>query len=532
MLTALKDRFKNINKTTLIVIIVVAILALALTTFILIRIQNRQQALRDQYQTVRVQRGTLVSVIGATGNIRARQSATLVWKTSGTVEQVAVELGERVEKGAVLANLEQKSLPQTIISSQAELFNAKLALENLRNSELQYANALLTLDSAERSLADALDPVLVQSQAQKSVADARKALEDAERILYYQENPADNNAIRKAKGELVLAENALEDAKDEFEKYSGRDKDDPVRAQALVNLSDAQTAVTLAEWNLDALETASSEIDQEVARANVAIAEAQLEEAEEEWERVMDGLPPGDIALARAQVEDARRELERLERGEGVDPAELAAAEARVAAAESALETATITAPFSGTITKVEVLTGDQVSQGMTAFRLDDFTALYADLQVSEVDINQIKVGQPVTITLDALLAQEYSGEVAKVDLAGTNIQGVINYQVTVVLENPDAMVLPGMTTAANIVVSELENVLLIPNRAVRVQEGDRVVYVIRNGELETVEVELGASSDTESEVVGGELRPGDEVVLNPPFDFQSQSGPPPAFDN
>ena len=531
MLAAVKQWFDNLGRTTLIILIVVAVAALGITTFVLVRIQNRQEALREQYQTVRVERGNLVSVIGATGNVRAKQSATLVWKTTGTVESVSVALGDRVEKGTRLAALSQKSLPQTIISSQAELFNAKLALENLQNSELQYANALLAVEDAEQALADALNPTLVQSQAQKSVADARKALEQAERQLYYQENPADNNAIRKARGELILAEDALEQAQDAFDAVKNLDKDDPVRAQALVALSEAQTAYTFAEWNLEALQTASSEIDQEVARANVAIAEAQLEEAEEEWERVKDGLPPGDIAQVRARLEDARRELARLERGEGVDPAEEAAAEARVAAAEAALEMAFISAPFDGTITKVDVLPGDQVSQGMSAFRIDDLAGIFADLQVSEVDINQIAVGQPVTISLDALLAQEYHGAVVEVDQAGTNIQGVVNYQVTVSLEDADEEVLPGMTAAANIVVSELENVLLVPNRAVRVQEGSRVVYVIRNGQLQVVEVELGASSDAQSEVVSGDLKPGDEVVLNPPFDFGSQSGPPPAFE-
>ena len=506
--------------------VVLALLAAA-ALFLLVRTRNRQQELRSEYDTVQVQRGDLTSVIGATGNIRARQSARLVWRTSGTVEYVYASLGEQVEEGRQLAVLEQNSLPQTVISAQAELVNAKTSLENARNSDLQYARALQSVEDAELALKEALNPVLIQAQAQKGVADAQKALEDAERQLYYQENPADDNSIKKAEAELVLAENALEQAQDAFDAVKHKPKDDPQRAEARKALSVAQTNYNLALWNLNSLKTASSDIDQAVAKGNVAVAEARLADALDEWERVQDGLSPAAIAIREAQLSDARRELQKLQQGGGTDPDTVAAAEARVAAAESALELAALTAPFDGTITQRNVLVGDQVTQGTVAFRVDDLSRLYADLQVSEVDINTVQTGQDVTLTLDAVLAQEYHGQVVDVALAGDVVQGVVSYLVTVSITDPDPAIKPGMTAAANIVVSELEDVLLIPNRAVRLKEGQRVVYVIRGGEIQTVEITLGASSETQSEVVSGELRRGDEIILNPPLDFQSQSGPP-----
>jgi HlyD family secretion protein len=81
------------------------------------------------------------------------------------------------------------------------------------------------------------------------------------------------------------------------------------------------------------------------------------------------------------------------------------------------------------------------------------------------------------------------------------------------------------LTAAVNIVVSEVENALLVPNRAVRVQDGDRIVYVLRDGMLETVNIELGASSDLFSEVIGGELQEGDAIVLNPPSSLLDMAG-------
>ncbi len=83
----------------------------------------------------------------------------------------------------------------------------------------------------------------------------------------------------------------------------------------------------------------------------------------------------------------------------------------------------------------------------------------------------------------------------------------------------------PGMTAGVNIVTTEIEDVLLVPNRAVRSQDGERVVYVVRNGTPTPVEVTLGASSDTQSQVLAGDLKEGDEIMLNPPTDLQRRTG-------
>jgi HlyD family secretion protein len=97
---------------------------------------------------------------------------------------------------------------------------------------------------------------------------------------------------------------------------------------------------------------------------------------------------------------------------------------------------------------------------------------------------------------------------------------------VTVELTDDDASVKPGMTAAVNVVVDQLKDTLLVPNRAVRVVEGQRVVYVLRNGKPEAVKITLGASSDTMSELLGGDIQEGDLIVLNPPAVFE-QNGPP-----
>ena len=106
-------------------------------------------------------------------------------------------------------------------------------------------------------------------------------------------------------------------------------------------------------------------------------------------------------------------------------------------------------------------------------------------------------------------------------------VQGVANFKVTIQLTEPDTNVLPGMTAAVNIIVDQLDNVLLIPNRAVRMVDGKRVIYVLRNGKSEMVNVTLGLSSDTYSELVSNSLKEGDQIILNPPSTFNFAGGPP-----
>jgi multidrug efflux pump subunit AcrA (membrane-fusion protein) len=226
---------------------------------------------------------------------------------------------------------------------------------------------------------------------------------------------------------------------------------------------------------------------------------------------------------ASQQLSNAVTTLYELERSP--NPDDLAAAQARLQAAQATVDSISLTAPFAGTITEVDVKPGDQVSPGSVAFRLDKLDRLLVDVQASEVDINSIQVGQPVNLSFDAILDKQYEGVVNQVPTVGDIIQGVVEFNVLVELLAPDKDVKPGMTAAVNIVVDQLTNTLLVPNSAVRVVDGQRVVYILKDNQLQQVDVTLGASSDNQSQVLDGNLKVGDKIVLNPPQDFFGTSG-------
>jgi HlyD family secretion protein len=231
-----------------------------------------------------------------------------------------------------------------------------------------------------------------------------------------------------------------------------------------------------------------------------------------------------NLEVAQANLNKARKDYETWK--DGPNPADMAAVEARIAAAQATLNLARLTAAFPGIVTSIDIKPGDQVTPGTIAFRLDDLSRRLVDVQLSEVDINRIQTGQDVLLTFDAISNKEYHGRVTEVARAGTINQQVVDFKVTIELEDADSAVKPGMTAAVNIVANQLENVLLVPNRAVRLLQGKRVVYVLVNGKPAAVNITLGVSSDTNSEVVDGNLKPGDLIILNPPVVFE-QNGPP-----
>ena len=476
-------------KRRTIIIVIVVVLALAVSAYGIVSAQQKQKASSNDLKTYQVSYGSLSAVVDETGVVYADQSAMLYWETSGIVGDVAVRLGNLVSTDQVLATLRDDSLPQSVYLAQQELISAERSLEDL------YEGADMALAQAKLDWANALD-----------------ALDDAEYQWTVNQlgNRATPDALKDAKADVTITEKRLGQARKNLDKASGR----VAKAQAQSALTDAKRAYNQAVWLLQWLQSEPTELEQALLDAELDLAKARLNGAEREWERLKDGPDPDDIALIKA----------------------------RIAAAEATLDQTTITAPFDSVITSVDLLPGDLVAPNTLAFRVDNLNNLLVDVGVSEVDINQIDVGQPVTLSFDAVLGKEYQGEVIEVSPVGIQQQGLVSFDVTIELLDADEDVRPGLTAAVEVVVRQVENALLVPNRAVRWVRGEQVVYLADAGEninpsnLKMVPVTLGASSDEFSELIDGEIKDGDLVVLNPPSisifeEMEPGQGPPQGFD-
>jgi HlyD family secretion protein len=267
----------------------------------------------------------------------------------------------------------------------------------------------------------------------------------------------------------------------------------------------------LATYNWYILPWTPNDIAQ--ADGNVSVTKANLDKAQADWEILKDGPNSASVTLAEAKLADAQRAWDRVK--DGPTQADITAAQATVDAAKATLDSVYLTAPFAGTVTQLDIKPGDIVSSGTDAFRIDDMSSVYIDLQVSEIDVNNLKLNQPATLTFDAIPDNQYTGVVTQIGIVGTVSQGVVNYPVTVRIDNPDPSVRPGMTAALSVVINQHENVLMVPNQAIRVSGNQRTVTVLFEGQQIPVPVTVGLSSDTETEVTGNQLREGDEVVIN-----------------
>jgi HlyD family secretion protein len=409
--------------------IILLLVVIVTSAFIFVRRSNGETA--SQFETAPVQRGTLTATIGATGTVRAMQTAVLIWQAAGTVDTVNVKVGDNIPADFVMAFLEKTSLPQSVIMAEADLVEAQNALDDLLSSDTARAEAVIALRDAQETFVKAENYL---SFLQKS----RKVPQTSIRTFL----------VRTFRG---------------FE-YQTKTKYFKGPAPK--------------DWIIEA---------------------------------------ENDLALKKAKLDEAQRTFDRLTSG---NKTEIAAAQARVDAAQATRNLARVISPFAGTVTEAHTLPGDQVGAAQTAFRLDNLSSLLVDVKVSEVDINSVSVGQPVTLTFDAILGKDYHGEVVELTQAGTVEEGVVNFTVTVELTDADSAVKPGMTAGVNIVVEELQDVLLVPNRAVRLIDNGRVVYVLEEGQPVKREITLGSSSDTHSIVASGDVAEGDLIVLNPPVEF------------
>lgn len=254
-------------------------------------------------------------------------------------------------------------------------------------------------------------------------------------------------------------------------------------------------------------------------------------------------------SLELAQANEARtRELFRLEyvSRQELDQAmqALKSARAQVAQAQAqaqkdrtSLGYTVIHSPVSGVVVSRMVDVGQTVAasfQTPTLFTIaQDLSKMQIDSSFAEADIGNITVGQQVHFTVDAFPNRTFNGVVKQRRLNPTTQQNVVTYDVVVAVDNPELILMPGMTAYVNIVVAQRKHVLLVPNAALRFKPADTTakkdaapktregrkkaagvtVYVLENGKLRPVSIVTGITDNRFTEVVSGDLKAGDQVV-------------------
>jgi HlyD family secretion protein len=469
-------------RKTLIILIIVAILATAGAW----AYQNyfapaeEPEVEREEHQ---VARGTLTSQVNATGTILAEKQTTLSFKNPGRVAEVLVEEGQRVQAGDLLAHLETTDQEFAVEQARIGVDQAQSAVEQ---AELSLASAQTQLLSIQR------DPANYDLAAAQAAVDSAKAS--------YQQlvNGPDEEEIRVARANLDQAQASLSQAQEDYDQVANR-PNVSMMPQAL-QLEQATIARDVAQANFDLTMRDPSQAELSSARSAIVQAEASLA-------RLQEGVADEDLLAAQLSVEQAQV---------GLDQALLSLKIAQLSQeqAEHQLEGTIITAPHDGTITTVGVKVGE-LSGGQPAFVLTDLSVYHVDVTVDEIDIGRVSEGQPVTVTLDALPGVAIGGGVDTIADTAQLDTGVVTYKVTVVLEPTSAPLRVGMTANVDIVAERRDNILLVPNRFIRIDRSTGKAFVDKlvGEEVRSVEIQIGLRDETFSEVLAG-MEENDVVVL------------------
>ena len=346
-----------------------------------------------------------LSVI-ADGRLAPIQSVQLSFSSGGEIREVLVKEGDQVAVGEVLVRLGNREQAEAAVAAaRLELLGAQQALE-------------ATQEGAERA----------RAQAQLDLANAREELRQADyRWSVQQEGRRASQAtINGAEASLILAKDALDRAKGNYDGLSGRPEDDLERAAALTELAGAQRDYDAALRNLNWYNGHPTEIQQAILDADVAMAQAEVEQAERNWEERKDGSDPDEFALAQARVANA---------------------EAQLAAAEAALGDLELETPIAGTVASVLGKVGETAAPGELALVIANFSSWIIETEnLTEIELPDVAIGQPVKVTFDALAELEFPGVVTAIRPLFEIRSGDVTYTVTIGLDAADPRLQWGMT--------------------------------------------------------------------------------------
>jgi HlyD family secretion protein len=397
------------------------------------------------------------------GNVKFNQSAQLTWKTDGVIGKVLVKLGDSVKKGDVLAELETDSMKSAVILAEKTLIDAQEALSDVIETKTSKMNAYSTLTVNEISL---------------------KSTKQAQEALYYPR--ADQLTIEMAYDAYMLAVENFNYAKADYDSVkNSKGWEDQARQTYYESYLSTYNAMIEAYENWVWTKGQPTDTELAVAQGAVAVAQQAYDEALKEYQT-----------------------YESMPRQKDIQEAEI-----NVTNAENVYNKRNIIASFDGTVTSSQAEVGHYVEAGTVAFGIDDMTSIFIPLQISEIDIHKLFVGQKVNISLDAVPDKTYSGIISKISDLGEESDSIVTFETLVEITDPDANIKAGMTAETEIILEEKENVVLIPTNAVSQKDGKSYVTVSSENGWNSVEVSTGIRSNLLIEITSG-ISEGDVVKV------------------
>ena len=459
-----------------------------------------------QYLTARVERGNLRNTVTATGALQAVTTVQVGSQASGTISALYADFNSTVKKGQVIAQLDPSQAKAQVDQARANLEQARASLANARAAVVN-SRAGVT-DAQAKNLA--AKSTVQSNQAGVSGAEANVAVlkaqqDDAMSLLKQQESLLKAGVIAQRDYDVAMTAYKTAEA-----KYN----------QAVSQLNQAKLA------------------EQSASSAGIAQSQAGVEQSK------------AQVQQSQAQVQQAAAQVQQ--------------AQAALSLAEVNLSHTTIASPIDGVVVSRDVNVGQTVAASLSAPTLftiaNDLTQMQVIANIDQADIGLVEQAKSVKFSVDAFPGKEFVGKIEQMRLNPVNVQNVVTYNVVIDVDNPDQKLKPGMTANLTITIDERNNVLKVPNSALRFtpqrsdsgsgaagaqgqgqgrrrqqQGGDnaqgdqsrfapasapvlpgqvRVVWVLgQDGKPQRRRITVGLSDGSATEVVEGDLNEGDMVI-------------------
>ena len=359
-----------------------------------------------------------------------------------------------------------------------------------------------------------IDPQVFQARVDQT----RAALDSARSAVV-----SAQAGVEKANADIASARAGVANQKAAIAKAQAATKDAGTKLQAQKALFEDKIVAKLD------VDTAQSTYDQAAAEVEAANAELDASNHQVQSAQAQYNVAQTQLSSAQAQVKQAQASLEQ---------------------AQLDLDHTKITAPVDGTVIARHMDVGQTVAasfQSPTIFEIaQDLTKMQLDTNVDEADVGQVKLGQPVTFTVDAYPTTPFQGSVTQIRQAPINVQNVITYDVVVAVPNPDLKLLPGMTANVKIFTNEVDAALKIPNSALRFrppqailktggpvraagkrqQDNGATIWVMDQGQPKPVRVKVGITDGAYTAVQSADIHEGEQVIVSASNTGAAKSSP------
>ena len=372
-----------------------------------------------QYLTAKVERGNLRNTVTATGTLQAVTTVQVGSQASGTISALYADYNSVVKKGQVVAQLDPSVLKAQVEQARANVQQAQASLQ----------------------------------QAKAGVTNSRAGVSDAQARVQAASSTAQNNqaGVVAAQANLAVLKAQQDDALSLLKQQEALVKSGVIAQR---DLDIAQTAYR----------TAQARYDQGVAQLNQAQLSQQMSAG-------------SGIAQSQAQVQQSQAQV-------GQSQAQVQAAEAQVQQAAAALQLAevnlthtTITSPIDGVVVSRDVNVGQTVAASLSAPTLftiaNDLTKMQVIANIDQADIGLVENAKSVKFSVDAFPGKDFDGKIEQMRLNPQNVQNVVTYNVVIDVDNPEQKLKPGMTANLTVTIDERNNVLKVPNAALRFMPQD-----------------------------------------------------------